>query len=61
MQLSKISGIKAARFMIEKYPQAFMKDDCVPHVSVRYAYIINCQRKYFLMLKYKDERYWNKV
>lgn len=32
--LSKASGIKAARYMIEKYPQAFMKDDCVPHVSV---------------------------
>jgi hypothetical protein len=32
--LAKASGIKAARFMIEKYPDAFFKDDCVPHVSV---------------------------
>lgn len=32
--LSKASGIKAARFMIEKYPQGFMKDDCVPRISV---------------------------
>ncbi|CAF0934814.1 unnamed protein product [Brachionus calyciflorus] len=31
--LSKASGIKAAKFMIEKYPEAFMKDDCVPHVK----------------------------
>jgi hypothetical protein len=33
-----VSGIKAAQFMMEKYPQAFMKDDCVPHVPVRYIY-----------------------
>jgi hypothetical protein len=32
--LSKASGIRAAQLMIEKYPQAFMKDDCVPRVSV---------------------------
>ncbi|RMZ97541.1 PTCD3 mitochondrial [Brachionus plicatilis] len=31
--LAKASGIKAARFMIQKYPQAFMKDDCEPHVQ----------------------------
>lgn len=34
--LAKASGIKAARFMIQKYPQAFMKDDCVPHVQVSF-------------------------
>lgn len=34
--LAKASGIKAARFMIQKYPQAFMKDDCEPHVKVSF-------------------------
>ena len=31
--MAKASGIKAARFMIQKYPQAFMKDECEPHVK----------------------------
>lgn len=30
--LAKASGIKAARYMLEKYLEGFMKDDCVPHV-----------------------------
>lgn len=29
-----MSGIKAARMMIEKYPDAFFKDKCEPHVPV---------------------------
>lgn len=33
IMLAKASGIKAARFMIQKYPQAFMKDECEPHVK----------------------------
>ena len=32
--LAKASGIRTARFMIDKYPDAFMKDDCDPHISV---------------------------
>jgi hypothetical protein len=33
--LSKAAGIKAAQFMIQKYPEGFMKDDCAPHIPVR--------------------------
>lgn len=30
--LSQAAGIKAAQFIIEKYPTGFMKDNCVPHI-----------------------------
>ena len=32
--LSKASGIKAANFMIDKYQDAFNKEECIPHISV---------------------------
>jgi hypothetical protein len=33
-QLAKASGIKAARMMINKYPMAFFKNECDPHIPV---------------------------
>jgi len=34
--------------MIEKYPQAFMKDDCVPHIPV---ILLNFQKDFKLLIK----------
>lgn len=31
--LAQAAGVKAARFMIQKYPEGFMKNDCAPHVQ----------------------------